>query len=128
MAESLYMLMVLDHDDGPHGATFWAAARVDGERALTKQQIEAALPRLPHRRFVFPYTEQTKDFGPASGPAPTLAIPPGETIWQYGEPTLTDSIDVLKTLADGAASPIASMAAVASLFVAVAAVVVAALR
>jgi hypothetical protein len=103
MAESLYMLMVLAHDDGPHDASFWAAVRVDGERALTKQQIEAALPGLPHRRFVFPYTVQTEDFGPASGPARTLAIAPGETIWQYGEPTLTDSIDVLKTVADGAA-------------------------
>jgi hypothetical protein len=106
MSENRYMLMILANDDGPHGPTFWAAASLDGKRALTKDQIEALAARLTHgQHFVFPYTEQTEAFG-ASGPTvQTLAIPPGETIWQYGEPTRTDSLAVLTTVLDGAASP-----------------------
>jgi hypothetical protein len=32
-------------------------------------------------------------------------MPPGETLWQHGEPTRVDSVALLRVLADGAASP-----------------------
>jgi hypothetical protein len=106
MSEDRYMLMMLASDDRPHGGTFWGAARLDGERALTPEQIEQAAAIIPFRpRFMFPFTEQTERFA-ASGPkAPTLAMFPGETPWDYGAPTRTDSLSILKAVLDGAESP-----------------------
>lgn len=98
--------MALLSDDAPNGGSFWGAVNVDGERALTAAQIEfiAARTQQP-ARFVLPLTEQTEAFGASGAKAQTLAILPGETIWTYGEPTRTDSLRVLRAVADGAASP-----------------------
>ncbi len=106
MTEDRYMLMVLHDDDAPHGPSIWVAARVNGQAALTLGEIEGVLAHVPKRRFLLPYTEQTAHFGSGGvGTMPTLALLPGETLWQYGEPTRTDSIHVLKTVLDGADSP-----------------------
>ena len=101
------MLMVLAHDDAPRGGRFWAALPVQGiGRALTREQAEALAAQTPSSpRFLFAYTGQSKEFGPPEGPAPTLAMLPGETIWHYGEPTRVDMLEVLRAVADGAESP-----------------------
>lgn len=102
------MLMVLHDDDGPHGRSIWVAVRIDGKAALTLGEVEELIEHvpIPKRRFLLPYTEQTAHFGgDGDGMMPTLALPPGETLWSCGEPTRTDSIDVLRTVLDGADSP-----------------------
>jgi hypothetical protein len=105
MSEPRYLLMVQVDDDGPNGPTMWGAASLNGSRVLTAEQVEVIAGQAQHRaRFVLPYTEQTEDFG-APQHAPTLAMMPGENLWQYGEPTRTDSMAVLRTVADGAESP-----------------------
>jgi hypothetical protein len=88
-------------------ASFWAALPVDGiGRALTRDQAEAVAARTSHEhRFLLRHTEQTSDFGRPGDSVPTLAMPAGETIWTYGEPTRTDSIAVLREVMDGAVSP-----------------------
>jgi hypothetical protein len=108
MAGDRNMLMVLHDDDGPRGPSIWVALRIDGKAALTLGEVEEVLVHVPvpKRRFLLPYTEQTAHFGgDGVGVMPTLALPPGQTLWSCGEPTRTDSIDVLKTVLDGAESP-----------------------
>lgn len=103
-----YMLMVLaGGGDGQKDPTFWAALPVSGVgRALTRQQAEIVAAQTTHeQRFLMAFTDQSEQFGPSEGGAPTLAILPGETVWHYGEPTYVDSFAVLRAVADGAASP-----------------------
>jgi hypothetical protein len=49
-------------------------------------------------RFLFRATEQTERFAADESP-PTFAMLPGETIWNYGEPTYVDMVGVLRTAA-----------------------------
>jgi hypothetical protein len=106
MTERLFLLMIRVKDD-PSGWSTWAALKVTGiGRRLTREQAEEiANGRQSEARFLLPYGEQRERFGPPDGPAPTLAIMPGETIWNYGEPLTTDMIAVLRGVADGAESP-----------------------
>jgi hypothetical protein len=101
------MLMVLAQGGGTQDPTFWAAIPVPGVgRALTRQQAELVAAQTSHpQRFLLAFTDQSEQFGPSEGGAPTLAILPGETVWQYGEPTYVDSFAVLKAVMDGAVSP-----------------------
>lgn len=94
------MLMVLVHDDSPAGATLWSALKVDGHgRSFTREQVEAVAAQTEHEsRFLFPYTEQSADFGRDEAPR-TLAMPPGDTIWHYGEPARVDMLAVLRAAA-----------------------------
>jgi hypothetical protein len=99
------MLMVLA-DEAPTGERAWAAVKVEGiGRVLSREQAEAVAARTSHvARFLFPYTEQTAQFGREESP-PTLAMLAGETIWHYGEPLCADMLAVLRSLVDGAESP-----------------------
>lgn len=107
MAGERYMLMVMSGGEPPDDVAFWGAVKVEGiGRALSREQAEAIAARTSHEaRFLLPHTDQTVQFGPTSGSAPTLAMLPGETIWHYGEPTRVDSLAVLRAVADGAESP-----------------------
>ena len=99
--------MALHDEDGPLGPSIWVAVRIDGKAALTLGEVEECSARsIPKRRFLLPYSEQTAHFGgDGVGVMPTLALPPGQTLWSCGEPTRTDSIDVLRAVLDGAESP-----------------------
>jgi hypothetical protein len=100
---SQVLLMVLATDGGQHGPSMWVAARLNGERVLSPEQAEWLAANYQHAaRFLMPYTAQTADF--ASGV--TLATMPGESIWNYGLPTWTDSLKVLhEVAAEGVQSP-----------------------
>ena len=100
MTEARYMLMVRTQAPSS-GVTVWAALLVPGEgRAFTRERVEEiASYEPPTPRFLFPYNEQTADFGPDEGDAPTLGLSPGETIWNHGEPTRIDSLGMLRAAA-----------------------------
>lgn len=104
MTAQRVLLMICGHDDGPHGGSFWTAASLDGERALTLEQAEAlALSLGDQRTFLLPFTDQTAEFAQAG--SMSFAVMPGTTIWHYGEPTRAASLRVLDKLANGAESP-----------------------
>lgn len=107
--EPLFMIMMLVHDDGPHGVSVWKAALVAGHgRALTREQAEAIVEgEGPGSRFLYEYSRETEHLAPASGTAPPLTIPPGQTIWDYGEPPHVDMVEVLRAAyaATGATPP-----------------------
>jgi hypothetical protein len=92
------MLMMLVHDDGPHGVSVWKAALVAGHgRALTREQAETIVEREgPGSRFLYAYSRETQHLAPADGTAPPLTIPPSQTIWDYGEPPHVDMVEVLR--------------------------------
>jgi hypothetical protein len=101
------MLMVKASEDPTGYVSGWAAVLVERVgRALTVEQVEhaaASMSRVP--RFVMPYADQTDRFGPADGPAPTLAILEQDSPWNYGDLTQVDSVAILRDAADGAESP-----------------------
>lgn len=91
--------MVLAHSDSS-GARWWAAAkRDDAGRILTRDQAEGLAQRVGRQtRFLLPYSAHAEQF--AQDPAPlTMGTLPGETIWNYGEPTWTDMRAVLQHVA-----------------------------
>jgi hypothetical protein len=96
--EPLFMIMMLVHDDGPHGVSVWKAALVAGHgRALTREQAETIVEREgPGSRFLYAYSRETQHLAPADGTAPPLTIPPSQTIWDYGEPPHVDMVEVLR--------------------------------
>jgi len=96
--EPLFMIMMLVHDDGPGGVSVWKATPVDGYGyALTRSQAEAVVAlEGPGARFLCPYDDDTAYLGPDGGTAPPLTIPPGHTIWDYGEPPRVDMVEVLR--------------------------------
>jgi hypothetical protein len=97
METDRFLLMMLAHDDGPHGPRLWAAATLGGVgRALTREQAEALAQSVPFSpRFLLHYTEDSARFAQESA-APTLALMPGESIWSYGEPTRADMLMMLR--------------------------------
>jgi hypothetical protein len=105
--EPLFMLMMLVHDDGPHGVSIWKAALVEGVgSALTREQAEEIVAREgPGARFLYAYTDATCHLAGADRGAPPLTIPPGHTIWDYGEPPRVDLIEVLRAAYAAAGSP-----------------------
>jgi hypothetical protein len=105
IAEPLYMLMIRVKGEPP-GAQFWAAAKLEGHgRKLTRAQAEDIAARTSHgARFLFRATKQRERFAAEESPRP-LAMLEGETIWNYGEPTYVDMMNVLRTVMDGAHSP-----------------------
>ncbi|MGI8730451.1 MAG: hypothetical protein ACR2LK_10760 [Solirubrobacteraceae bacterium] len=96
--EPLFMIMMLVHDDGPQGVSVWRAVLVEGHgRALTREQAETIVAREgPGARFLYEVTAQTEHLAPADGGAPPLTIPPGHTMWDYGEPAHVDMVEVLR--------------------------------
>jgi hypothetical protein len=94
MTETRYMVMNLLQEEGEF--RHWLAVTVDGVGcALTREQAETLLAQQPYSpRFLFPYTEQTKQFG--EEPRRPLVMLPGETIWTYGEPAYVDMGAVLR--------------------------------
>jgi hypothetical protein len=105
--EPLFMIMVLVHDDGPGGVSVWKATAVAGQGyALTRAQAEAIVAMGgPGGRFLCPYDADTAYLGPAGGTAPPLTMPPGHTVWDYGEPPRVDMVQVLGAAYAGAGSP-----------------------
>lgn len=99
--------MVKASEDPTGYMTAWAAVLVEGVgRALTFAQAEAAAASTSTvPRFLMPYTDESEHFGLAEGPAPTLAVLEQDSPWNYGVPTQTDSIMILRDTADGAESP-----------------------
>jgi len=94
------MVMVLIHDDGPQGVSVWKAAYVvDLGFALTRDQAEAIVAdEGAGARFLYAYDDDTKYLGPAGGgSAPPLTMPPGHTLWDYGEPARVDLVEVLRS-------------------------------
>jgi len=109
--EPLFLLMMLVHDEGPHGVSIWKAVLVEGHGyALTREQAEAVVAREgPGARFLYAYGDDTAYLGPRGGSAPPLTMPPSSTIWDYGEPARVDMIEVLRAAwaagADGPPDP-----------------------
>ena len=97
--EPLFLLMVLVHDDGPQGVSIWKAAFVeDLGYALTREQAEAIVAdEGAGARFLYAYAEDTAYLGPTGGSAPPLTMPPGHTLWDYGEPARVDLVEVLRS-------------------------------
>lgn len=93
------MLMVLV-DSNPTGEQFWAAAKVQGRgRALAREDAEALASQTTHEaRFLMRVTKESEQLARDVG-APTLAMMPGETIWDYGEPTRVDMLAALRNSA-----------------------------
>lgn len=91
---------------GPAGAAeprvYAAIAVRDVGWALTRRQAEAAADALKKQpdRFLLPVDEGS----PQGATRPTLSIPPGYSIWDYGEPARVDLVDILRRLADAATS------------------------
>jgi hypothetical protein len=104
MTESFYMLMFRVHEEG--GMSGWYAVAVEGHgRKFTREQAEALAAQTNHdARFLFPYCHESARFADAESP-PTLAFMPGETIWDYGEPTQVDLVAILREAVDGAECP-----------------------
>lgn len=96
--EPLFLLMMLVHDDGPHGVSIWKAVLVEGHGyPLTREQAEAIVASEgPGSRFLYPYRDDTAYLGPRGGSAPPLTLPPSSTIWDYGEPPRVDMVEVLR--------------------------------
>ena len=96
--EPLFMIMMLVHDDGPQGVSVWKAALVEGlGGALTREQAEAVIEHEgPGARFLYAYTPQTEHLAPADRSYPPLTMPPGHTLWDYGEPPHVDMVEVLR--------------------------------
>jgi hypothetical protein len=96
--EPRFLLMVLVHDDGPQGVSVWKAAYVeDLGYALTREQAEAVVAHEgAGARFLCEYADDTAYLGPAGGSAPPLTMPPGHTLWDYGEPARVDLVEVLR--------------------------------
>jgi hypothetical protein len=106
MSEPLFLLMF--RVDGPPDApTAWAAAKVEGIGCrLTREQAEALAAQTSHeRRFLVPVNAETERFAGIDGPRYPMVIPPGQTIWVWGEPLRVDMLAVLLDVADGAESP-----------------------
>ena len=107
--EPLFMIMMLVHDDGPQGVSVWRAMLVEGHgRALTREQAESVVEREePGARFLYEHTPETEYLAPPDGGAPPLTMPPGHTLWDYGEPAHVDMIAVLRAayVADGSTPP-----------------------
>ena len=107
--EPLYLLMVLVHDDGPHGVSIWKAAYVDGlGHALTREQAEAVVASEgPGARFLCELDDDNAYLGPTSGSAPPLTLAPSSTLWDHGEPARVDMVEVLRAAyaATGATPP-----------------------
>jgi hypothetical protein len=101
MVEPRYLLMMRGGGSAPSDVSFWGAVHVLGVgRALTRDQAEAvAAAQSAQPRFLFLYCDETARFGQVDRPAPTLAMMPGETIWNYGEPTRVDSLAILRAAA-----------------------------
>ena len=98
--EPLFMVMVLVHDDGAEGVSIWKAAYVvDLGFALTREQAEAVVAdEGAGARFLYPYDDDTAYLGPSGGgSAPPLTMPPGHTLWDYGEPARVDLVEVLRS-------------------------------
>ena len=88
---------------GSGEARVYAAISVrDVGWALTRRQAEAAADALKKQRdrFLMRIDGETA----AAADRPTLAIPPGHSIWDYGEPARVDLVDILRRLADAATS------------------------
>lgn len=96
--EPLFMIMMLVHDDGPHGVSVWQSVLVEGHgRVMTREQAEAIIESEgPGSRFLYAYADDTAYLGPAAGSAPPLTMPPSHTIWDYGEPARVDMVAVLR--------------------------------
>jgi len=108
--EPLFLLMVRVKDD-PSGMSSWAAVKVQRiGRKLTRTEAEAAAAHLKHPvRFLLRFGEEREKFADDDRPR-TLAMLPGETIWNYGEPLRADLLAALKAAAgrpnpDGAEWP-----------------------
>jgi hypothetical protein len=104
--EPLFMIMMLVHDDGPGGVSVWHAALVEGHgRVLNREQAEAIIAAEgPGSRFLYPWDDETRHLGPPDGAAPPLTMPPGHTMWDYGEPPRVDMIEVLRATYSAAGS------------------------
>lgn len=96
--EPLFLLMMLVHDDGPHGVSIWKAVLVEEHGyALTREQAEAIVAREgPGSRFLYAYRDDTAYLGPRGGSAPPLTMAPSSTIWDYGEPLRVDMVETLR--------------------------------
>ncbi len=96
--EPLFLVMMLVHDDGPHGVSIWKAVLVeDHGYALKREQAEAIVAREgPGSRFLCPYGDDTAYLGPRGGSAPPLTMAPTSTIWDFGEPLRVDMVEVLR--------------------------------
>lgn len=105
--EPLFLIMMLVHDDGPQGVSVWKAADVEGRGyALPREEAEAIVASDgPGSRFLYAYDDDTAYLGPAGGAAPPLTIPPGHTIWDYGEPPRVDLVEVLRAAYAAAGRP-----------------------
>ena len=93
----------------PTGERFWVAAKVEGRRALTREEAENLAAFTPHHeaRFIMPVTEDSEQFAREEA-TPLLATISGQTIWDYGEPTQVDLLlrdSAFSEDADGAESP-----------------------
>ncbi len=103
------MIMMLVHDDGPQGVSVWRAMHVEHHgRALTREQAEAVVEHEgAGERFLYEHTPETAHLAPPDAGAPPLTMPPGHTLWDYGEPAHVDMIAALRAayVADGSTPP-----------------------